>query len=954
MKASKVILLAAIILCFSNLISGQAVWQKVTSINDPYLRMVKYGSNQYFASSGNCGVPGGPSVNSLYHSSDLITWTPSPVSFPSAVGLGFNIDNNNTLFLATQHSGIYKSSNAGVSWSYANIGNGFGNMALDIEKDTINTLYAGLGGSLSGLHISTNNGTTWTHKISTGADITAIEVVNKLNKVYAVNEDYQIWSSSDHGNTWSLMTGLPFSNNAAMVRHIDTTVFIFTKNGSIYKSINSASSWIYYSSVPVTGTTNPYMNDAIFLPNGIWWVGYALTGVWMSADSGFTFNKSDTGLVGEFSDFLYDNNVLLASTTTGIYRYIGCGIVNEWDTVIICEGDTYKLPGGQFVSQPGNYIDTISGLYGCDSIITTTLMVNLNYSATISAILCPGDTYFLPGNIPVTTSGTYTSMLSTSNGCDSVITTNLQIAQSYFQAQSVSICQGDSFLLPSGLYTITQGLYIDTFQSIWGCDSIWTTQLIVNQNYLNSQIVQLCPGESYTLPGGVIVNFSGFYTISLSTMSGCDSILIFNVIQKPSFNQLQNVSICQGDSFLLPSGVHTSTSGIYTDSFLTINGCDSIWTSNLIVNQSYLTSSTISLCPGDAYMLPNGIPISISGQYFITLQTQSGCDSSFNITIINNPTFNSTQSVSICQGSSFLLPGGLLVSTAGTYVDTFLTIHGCDSIWTSFVNINPSFSSNLNASICQGDYYILPSGLSTSSPGIYIDTLQTILGCDSIVLVNLTVHPNYNSTQNVLICSGESYMLPNGNLISTAGTYTDTLNTQNGCDSIWVINASIIQVDTSVNQIGFSLFANASQATFQWLDCNNGFAKINGATASLFVPSTNGNYAVLITQNGCTDTSACFLLAEGLSDVEREGVSIGFFPNPANDMIEIIGQIKSTTAKYSIHILSISGMTVFEESKEVDGNEISCKVDISRLPAGEYIIQCRVGQSVQSAMLIKI
>jgi hypothetical protein len=61
---------------------------------------------------------------------------------------------------------------------------------------------------------------------------------------------------------------------------------------------------------------------------------------------------------------------------------------------------------------------------------------------------------------------------------------------------------------------------------------------------------------------------------------------------------------------------------------------------------------------------------------------------------------------------------------------------------------------------------------------------------------------------------------------------------------------------TAVTQNNNTLTAVAN-ASYQWLDCNNGNQPIANATGQIFVAPNPGSYSVQITENGCTQTSAC-------------------------------------------------------------------------------------------------
>src|SRR5690606_15540869 len=91
----------------------------------------------------------------------------------------------------------------------------------------------------------------------------------------------------------------------------------------------------------------------------------------------------------------------------------------------------------------------------------------------------------------------------------------------------------------------------------------------------------------------------------------------------------------------------------------------------------------------------------------------------------------------ICQGDSILI-GGTYQNTTGTYYDSLQTINGCDSILATTLAVTPTYFSNNYDTICQGDS-ILIGGAYQSIAGTYYDSLQTINGCDSIIEIILSV-----------------------------------------------------------------------------------------------------------------------------------------------------------------------------------------------------------------------
>lgn len=144
-------------------------------------------------------------------------------------------------------------------------------------------------------------------------------------------------------------------------------------------------------------------------------------------------------------------------------------------------------------------------------------------------------------------------------------------------------------------------------QTVSGCDSILTLNLTVNPSFQNIQTVSICSGDSVFLAGN-FQNSSGQYIDSLSTTFGCDSVIITNLVVNPTFNDSTVISICQGDSIFL-DGSFQHNSGIFTDSLQSIAGCDSVVTTSLIVNPSSSiiasNDTTIEAC-GSVQLNANG------------------------------------------------------------------------------------------------------------------------------------------------------------------------------------------------------------------------------------------------------------------------------------------------------------------------------------------------------------
>ena len=67
---------------------------------------------------------------------------------------------------------------------------------------------------------------------------------------------------------------------------------------------------------------------------------------------------------------------------------------------------------------------------------------------------------------------------------------------------------------------------------------------------------------------------------------------------------------------------------------------------------------------------------------------------------------------------------------------------------------------------------------------------NTVLGCDSIYELQLTVNPTYYYTDSLEICEGDSLQWQ-GSFYYTAGTYNANYSTVLSCDSIYTLQLAV-------------------------------------------------------------------------------------------------------------------------------------------------------------------
>jgi hypothetical protein len=306
---------------------------------------------------------------------------------------------------------------------------------------------------------------------------------------------------------------------------------------------------------------------------------------------------------------------------------------------------------------------------------------------------------------------------------------------------------------------------VDSFASFWGCDSIVTTEVILQPVYDQTINAGICDGGSYTLPDGSIVTTAGTYTNTLQSIFGCDSIITTVLVISTGFEYSVDIELCDGDSYLLPNGETETHAGTYVDTLLTSLGCDSIITTNISLLPHSSSEIDQFVCDADFYILASGDTVIEEGIYLYTIDNYYGCDSTIHANVIFSQSVDTFIQADICDGSPYVLPSGDTVYSTGIFTDSLFTIAGCDSVITVDLTVHPVYIVHQADTICDGESYTLPDGQTISTGGQYTNVFSTAFGCDSVIITDLVALPSYYIVNNYEICPGDSVMLPNGDVV---------------------------------------------------------------------------------------------------------------------------------------------------------------------------------------------
>jgi sugar lactone lactonase YvrE len=321
--------------------------------------------------------------------------------------------------------------------------------------------------------------------------------------------------------------------------------------------------------------------------------------------------------------------------------------------------------------------------------------------------------------------------------------------------------------------------------------------------------------------------------------------------------------------------------------------------------------------------------------------------------------------------SAMMIPQGLAIDKSNNLIITDINNHRIRRIVNPCVAPGPPTSTTAAAALdkCYGQsttlsvldpglitWYALPAGgsvLGTGfnyiTPALYADTVfyaeaKTCTTGTSRRAFPVTVKPNpvVNSSNDTTVCNGTSVILNGSGAASYAwsggitngiafspsatSTYTVTGTAVNGCTATATTIVSVITPDPTFADAGTMLTANSNTGTYQWYNCNTA-SIIPGETSQVFTATAGGDYALIIDESGCVDTSSCF-------NITFTGIQAGsaeifeMYPNPAfaGEKIRI-----SKAGNMHLKIYDIAGKLVAE-------NEMQNEIILPELGPGMYFV----------------
>ena len=621
-------------------------------------------------------------------------------------------------------------------------------------------------------------------------------------------------------------------------------------------------------------------------------IGGGIEIIAISPDDGNLFTNGNSSVL-TFSNVFITSSSGVLTFTSEIISELGdieistsefaIGDITSFFTIFRC--DTYSWNGNSF-DTTGIYVDTLSSIIGCDSIVTLNLTIYNSSSSFDTVSVC--DSYLWNG-ILYDSTGLYVDTILNNVGCDSVMYLNLSVNSNDTNIV-LTVC--DSIFWNGNTYD-SSGTYIDTILNSFNCDSIVSLDLTVNYSSSSLNVISVCDSINWN---GVSYDTSGTYIDTLTNLFGCDSIVILDLTVNYTLSVFDTIFSC--DSLIWNGNVY-DTSGVYTDTLLSSFGCDSIVTIDLSINYTNSSSNSITSCDS---LIWNGLTLTSSGIYDTILTNVAGCDSLTQIYLTIIPSVYTNLFEHACGAYDF---NGVILDSTGIYSDTLSSFSGCDSVIILDLLITPEVEIIVNITdvACYGDATgEIDISLISGSPSfvfqwsngaivedisnLYGDSIYNCVitdsaGCslDTNLYVSqpqlLSVSENiinascFDANDGSIVLNINGGVLPynvNWGAIDTfnlyAGYYSYLVTDSNGCivfDSVEVTQPNSLQIN--VNTLNIQCFGQATGFievdvvlgagtpgySYEWIGPNL-FSSFSSNIYDLFA----GDYNLIL-----TDTNSC-------------------------------------------------------------------------------------------------
>ena len=397
-----------------------------------------------------------------------------------------------------------------------------------------------------------------------------------------------------------------------------------------------------------------------------------------------------------------------------------------------------------------------------------------------------------------------------------------------------------------------------------------------------------------------------YYSVTSGTGCTAHAMLVDTVYAVPVAAPITGgTSVCQGSTLTLANSVLFGTWSSSNTSVATIGSSSGVVTGAMVGTTKII------------YVV-NNMCGSVSDSMTLNVVTQPV------VSPISGPT------TTVCAGATTEVvdaTGGGHWSSSDT---TIATVGSTTGIVTGTNAGSVTITYTVSSAGCSSDATFTINFGSTIGSGSISPSSSAICNGHSVLLQALTAGGGFTyqwerNGSNIAGANTFEYSA------DSAGSYSCVISNGTCQETLGGATVSILS-NPIVSFTAPSTLSTGAYTSYQWYRNN---VAIPGATSSVYHEGAAGTYKVVVSDGGCSDTSAAYVIhASGgggggggtyVTTVNRENIT--FYPNPAQSVLHI-----ESPVLVSINILSPDGRVVLHSDGQSD-------IDVSGLAAGIYILQ---------------
>ena len=451
------------------------------------------------------------------------------------------------------------------------------------------------------------------------------------------------------------------------------------------------------------------------------------------------------------------------------------------------------------------------------------------------------------------------------------------------------------------------------------------------------------------------VNVAGFVTLNHTTRTANITVEVYYTANSSQSTNYLTIMMLQDSILGSQSGNYYNPSqmlnGQYVHQHVLRDVVTSTWgdeisptTAGTLITKNYTYQIPESIG------VPNGVEVDLNNILFLAFVNEK-YDGTPTRPILNVCEIEGLEpiiyNVEICQGESYNENGFNINNPApGTYQDSYINEDGRSIILN--LTVYPTHERSLQTSICEGnDFNYGVFHFEAPEAGVHTQehVFSSVHGCDSLVIMTLTVHPSYEQEITAEICEGEDYKENGFNLTNlSAGTYNETLEfeTDHDCDSI--VNLTLTVHEAPIVDIEGNTTITQGESTTLTANGADSYVWSTGETTATITvsPEETTKYSVVGTTNGCEAESEITVnVTVGVS--ENDALNAKIYPNPTQGELNV-----RCAGMREIIVFMPNGQTI----EKINVNDDNYTLNMNDYKSGVYYLRITTenGTSIQKVL----